>query len=82
MLFNTGVMTQTQGAKIPQGYEIQWGTNVFGHSLLQKLMMPLLHSSASDIAEVQTIWVHLMIVIYLLLQMACTGMISTVIKRD
>ncbi|KAF2497067.1 NAD(P)-binding protein [Lophium mytilinum] len=58
VLFNAGVMTPPVGAKTAQGYELQWGTNVVGHFLLQKLMMPLLLASAQDDEEpLRIIWV-------------------------
>ncbi|EMG50399.1 hypothetical protein SBY92_000259 [Candida maltosa Xu316] len=38
---NAGVMTPPVGSKTKQGYELQWGTNVIGHHLLQRLLDPL-----------------------------------------
>ncbi|KAI5969532.1 hypothetical protein CANMA_001423 [Candida margitis] len=38
---NAGVMMPPQGAKAKQGYELQLGTNVLGHHLLQRLLDPL-----------------------------------------
>lgn len=55
VFFNAGVMTPPAGSKTTQGYELQWGTNVVGHFLLQKLLMPLLLASAKH-TEVRIIW--------------------------
>jgi len=57
VFFNAGVMTPPAGSKTKQGYEMQWGTNVVGHFLLQKLMMPLLLTSAKVNGEVRILWV-------------------------
>ncbi|KAI5958300.1 hypothetical protein KGF57_002655 [Candida theae] len=38
---NAGVMMPPQGAKTKQGYELQIGTNVLGHHLLQRLLDPI-----------------------------------------
>lgn len=57
VFFNAGVMTPPKGSKTAQGLELQWGTNVVGHFLLQKLMMPLLVTSAKQIGQVRIIWV-------------------------
>ncbi|OCL14214.1 NAD(P)-binding protein [Glonium stellatum] len=56
VFFNAGVMTPPKGSKTTQGYDMQWGTNVVGHFLLQKLMMPLLCASAKQTGEVRIIW--------------------------
>lgn len=55
VFFNAGVMTPPAGSKTAQGYELQWGTNVVGHFLLQKMLMPLLLVSAKH-TEVRIIW--------------------------
>lgn len=39
---NAGVMMPPQGSKTKQGYELQIGTNVLGHHLLQRLLDPSL----------------------------------------
>ncbi|RDW60753.1 hypothetical protein BP6252_12136 [Coleophoma cylindrospora] len=57
VFLNAGVMTPPSGSKTTQGYELQWGTNVVGHFLLQKLMMPLLQASAKQTGEARIIWV-------------------------
>ncbi|RCK65765.1 hypothetical protein Cantr_01563 [Candida viswanathii] len=41
IIHNAGVMTPPVGSKTAQGYELQWGTNVLGHHLLQRLLDPL-----------------------------------------
>jgi retinol dehydrogenase-12 len=56
VFLNAGVMTPPKGSKTVQNYELQWGTNVVGHFLLQKLLIPLLQSSAQQIGEVRIIW--------------------------
>ncbi|KAG0650151.1 Short-chain dehydrogenase reductase [Hyphodiscus hymeniophilus] len=55
VFFNAGVMTPPRGSKTVQNYELQWGTNVVGHFLLQKLLLPLLLSSAKS-SEVRILW--------------------------
>jgi retinol dehydrogenase-12 len=56
VFFNAGVMTPPAGSKTTQGYDLQWGTNVVGHFLLQKLLLPLLRSSAKETGEVRIVW--------------------------
>jgi NAD(P)-dependent dehydrogenase (short-subunit alcohol dehydrogenase family) len=56
VFLNAGVMMPPTGSVTTQGYELQWGTNVVGHFLLQKLLMPLLVRSAKQIGEVRVIW--------------------------
>ncbi|KAI5955435.1 hypothetical protein CANMA_004615 [Candida margitis] len=41
IIHNAGVMMPPQGSKSKQGYEIQIGTNVLGHHLLQRLLDPI-----------------------------------------
>lgn len=55
LFLNAGIMTPPPGWKTTQGYDIQWGTNVVGHFLLQKLLLPLLQSSAKR-GEVRIVW--------------------------
>ncbi|KAI5955430.1 hypothetical protein CANMA_004610 [Candida margitis] len=38
---NAGVMMPPRGSKTKQGYELQLGTNVLGHHLLQRLLDPI-----------------------------------------
>lgn len=47
-------MTPPPGCKTIQGYDLQWGTNVVGYFILQKLPMPLLPTSAKH-SEVRII---------------------------
>lgn len=56
VFLNAGVMTPPPGAVTVQGYDLQWGTNVVGHFLLQKLLLPLLIASAKQTGEVRIIW--------------------------
>ncbi|RCK65766.1 hypothetical protein Cantr_01562 [Candida viswanathii] len=41
IIHNAGVMMPPAGSKTTQGYELQWGTNVVGPHLLQRLLDPL-----------------------------------------
>lgn len=43
---NAGVMTPPSGSVSAQGYELQLGTNVLGHFLFMKVLMPILISTA------------------------------------
>ena len=36
------------GSKTTQGYDLQWGTNVVGHFVFSKLLIPLLQASAKS----------------------------------
>jgi retinol dehydrogenase-12 len=54
---NAGVMSPPAGSKTKQGYEQQWGTNVVGHFVLQKLLLPLLLATAQEKGEARVIWV-------------------------
>jgi len=52
LLFNNGgVMKTPDGAKTPQGYELQWGTNVVGHFVFTKELLPLLLATAKDFPD-------------------------------
>jgi len=57
--FNAGVMLVPEGSKTKQGYELQWGTNVVAHFLMNKLLMPLLLSTAKVAPKgtVRVVWV-------------------------
>ena len=57
VFLNAGVMIPPAGSKTHQGYELQWGTNVVGHFVLQTLLTPLLLASAQQIGEVRVVWV-------------------------
>jgi NAD(P)-dependent dehydrogenase (short-subunit alcohol dehydrogenase family) len=54
IFFNAGVMIPPKRSKTTRGYDLQWGTNVVGHFVLQKTLMPLLLASAKH-AEVRII---------------------------
>lgn len=41
IIHNAGIMGPPVGSKSKQGYELQWGTNVVGPHLLQRLLDPL-----------------------------------------
>ncbi|KAK9322289.1 hypothetical protein V1517DRAFT_291846 [Lipomyces orientalis] len=57
--YNAGVMVPPVGSKTKQGYELQWGTNVVAHFLLNRLISPLQIKTAqsSPASSVRTIWV-------------------------
>jgi retinol dehydrogenase-12 len=55
VFFNAGVMVPPTGSKTKDGYEMQWGTNVVGHFLLQRVLLPSLLSTAQQ-APVRVIW--------------------------
>jgi retinol dehydrogenase-12 len=49
-------MSPPAGTKTKQGYELQWGTNVVGHYLLQRLLLQLILASAQENGEARIIW--------------------------
>ncbi|KAK9339546.1 hypothetical protein V1521DRAFT_427139 [Lipomyces starkeyi] len=57
--YNAGVMTPPVGSKTAQGYELQWGTNVVAHFLLNRFLSPLQLKTAQSAPKgsVRTIWV-------------------------
>ncbi len=57
--YNAGVMNPPKGSKTVQGYELQWGTNVVAHFLLNMLLMPILRSTSIEATpnSVRTVWV-------------------------
>jgi retinol dehydrogenase 12 len=57
--FNAGVMQVPKGSKTKQDYELQWGTNVVAHFLMNKLLMPILLSTAqiAPKGSVRVVWV-------------------------
>lgn len=55
--FNAGVMVPPRESKTKQGYELQWGTNVVGHFVLQQLLLPLLLANARESGEARAVWV-------------------------
>ncbi|UKZ79675.1 hypothetical protein TrVFT333_007435 [Trichoderma virens FT-333] len=54
---NAGVMVPPRESKTKQGYELQWGTNVVGHFVLQRLLLPLLLASARESGQARIVWV-------------------------
>lgn len=60
--YNAGVMTPPEKSKTKQNYELQWGTNVVAHFLLNRFLTPLL-LKAADLEKrngggsVRAIWV-------------------------
>ncbi|KAK9235058.1 hypothetical protein V1525DRAFT_365726 [Lipomyces kononenkoae] len=57
--YNAGVMIPPVGSKTKQGYELQWGTNVVAHFLLNRFLSPLQIKTAESAptGTVRTIWV-------------------------
>ena len=57
--FNAGVMNVPEGSINKQGYELQWGTNVVAHFIMNKLLMPILLSTAQTAPQgsVRVVWV-------------------------
>ncbi|KAK9447715.1 uncharacterized protein V1518DRAFT_438705 [Limtongia smithiae] len=57
--YNAGVMMPPYGSKTKQGFELQWGTNVLGHFLLNKYISSLQIATAATAPKgsVRTIWV-------------------------
>ena len=57
--YNAGVMNTPAGSRTRQGYEIQWGTNVVAHFVINKLLMPILLSTAqvAQKGSVRAVWV-------------------------
>jgi retinol dehydrogenase 12 len=57
--YNAGVMNVPNGSKTKQGYELHWGTNVVAHFLMNKLLMPILLSTAqvAPKGSVRAVWV-------------------------
>ena len=57
--YNAGVMNTPAGSRTRQGYEIQWGTNVVAHFVINKLLMPILLFTAQVAQEgsVRSVWV-------------------------
>ncbi|EFR03688.1 retinol dehydrogenase 14 [Nannizzia gypsea CBS 118893] len=47
LMLNAGVMAVPPGLTT-DGYELQFGTNYLGHALLAKLLLPILHKTASQ----------------------------------
>lgn len=59
IIHNAGVMVPPAEAKTKQGYELQWGTNVVGTFLLQKLLDPIFLKTAQKNApnKSRIVWV-------------------------
>ncbi|KAK9323809.1 hypothetical protein V1517DRAFT_87373 [Lipomyces orientalis] len=57
--YNAGVMIPPVGSKTKQGYELQWGTNVVSHFLLNRFLSPLQTKTAESAPanSVRTIWI-------------------------
>ncbi|KAK9357108.1 hypothetical protein V1504DRAFT_399166, partial [Lipomyces starkeyi] len=57
--YNAGVMFPPVGSKTKQGYELQWGTNVVAHFLLNRFLSPLQIKTAESApaSSVRTIWI-------------------------
>lgn len=56
VILNAGVMVPPAGSKTKQGYELQIGTNVLGHHLLQQLLHPLVLNAVSPNFNPRVIW--------------------------
>lgn len=48
LINNAGVLLPPPGSKTSDGFELQWGTNLLGHFVLTKTLLPLLISTASQ----------------------------------
>jgi len=55
-ILNAGVMQPVNGSKTKQGYELQIGTNVLGHHLLQKLLTPLVLNAVEPGFNPRVVW--------------------------
>ncbi|KAI9733058.1 MAG: hypothetical protein M1834_003603 [Cirrosporium novae-zelandiae] len=59
--YNAGIMNPQKGSQTAQNYEVQWGTNVLGHFLLDRLIFPALLATAADPSSpkgsIRTVWV-------------------------
>ncbi|KAK9357801.1 hypothetical protein V1504DRAFT_463251 [Lipomyces starkeyi] len=57
--YNAGVMLPPVGSKTKQGYELQWGTNVVAHFLLNRFLSSVLIQTAALSApgSVRAVWV-------------------------
>lgn len=56
-ILNAGVMQPPVGSKTKQGFELQIGTNVLGHQLLQKFLTPLVLNAVTPDFNPRVIWV-------------------------
>lgn len=55
-ILNAGVMQPPNGSKTKQGYELQIGTNVLGHHLLQELLTPLVLNAVTPDFNPRVVW--------------------------
>lgn len=57
--FNAGVMNVPDGSITKQNFELQWGTNVVAHFIMNKLLTPVLLSTAQAAPKgtVRVVWV-------------------------
>jgi NAD(P)-dependent dehydrogenase (short-subunit alcohol dehydrogenase family) len=57
--FNAGVMQVPDGSITKQGYELQWGTNVVAHFVMNNLLMSTLLATAGAAPKgsVRVVWV-------------------------
>lgn len=55
-ILNAGVMQPPKGSKTKQGFELQIGTNVLGHQLLQKFLTPLVLNAVSWDFTPRVVW--------------------------
>ncbi|ODQ61632.1 hypothetical protein WICANDRAFT_48591 [Wickerhamomyces anomalus NRRL Y-366-8] len=55
-ILNAGVMSPPNGSKTKQGYELQIGTNVLGHHLLQELLTPLVLNAVTPDFNPRVVW--------------------------
>lgn len=55
-ILNAGVMQPPVGSKTKQGFELQIGTNVLGHHLLQKLLTPLVRNAVEPDFNPRVVW--------------------------
>lgn len=56
---NAGVMNVPKGSRTKQGYELQWGTNVVAHFIINQMITPILVSTARTAprGSVRVVWV-------------------------
>lgn len=50
LINNAGVMVPPLNMFTTQGYDLQWGTNVLGHYLLTKLLLPTMEATAATMS--------------------------------
>jgi retinol dehydrogenase-12 len=57
IFLNAGVSGPPKDVKTVQGHEMTWGTNVIGHFLLKRLLLPFLVKSAKVTGSARILWV-------------------------